>query len=154
MEVPVMAFDRKEVEASFHKYVEAALEASRTMDFRSWIENFFTEDAVYIDRELGTSKGRGAIIAWMDSLMAAFPGEFSYRVDWYVIEGDRVVYYHHDGFPDPKTGVPYDCPVVSILHYAGDGRWCYEEDVYNAKEFEAAMGAYLAAKAEVEKAGT
>lgn len=146
-----MAFDRKEVEASFQKYEEAVLEAGRTMNWRAWIENSFTEDAVYIDRALGTSKGRANIIAWMDSLMDSFPGEFSYRPDWHVIDGDRVVSYHHDGFPDPTTGVPYECPVVSILDYAGDGRWSYEEDVYNVKEFEAALNSYLAARAEVEK---
>lgn len=145
-----MAFDREEVEASFYKYMDAIQEAGRTMDWRGWIENSFTEDAVYIDRELGTSRGRANIIAWMDSLMDSFPGEFSYRPDWHIIEGDRVVSYHHDGFPDPAGGAPHECPVVSILQYAGDGRWSYEEDVYNAKEFEAAMTAYLAARAEVE----
>ena len=145
-----MAFDRKEVEASFHKYMDAIHEAGRTMNWRTWIENSFTEDAVYIDRGLGTSKGRANILAWMDSLMDSFPGEFSYRADWHVIDGDRVVSYHYDGFPDPAGGAPHECPVVTILHYAGDGRWSYEEDVYNVKEFEAAMTAYLAAKAEAE----
>lgn len=150
MEVPGMAFDRDEVEASFHKYMDSVQEAMRTMDFKTWIENAFTEDARYIDRGLGTRQGRAAIIDWMGSLMDSFPGEFCYRHDWHMIDGDRVVSYHHDGFPDPAGGDPHECPVVSILHYAGDGRWSYEEDVYNAKEFEAALSAYLEAKGKVE----
>jgi hypothetical protein len=35
--------------------------------------------------------------------------------------------------------------VNSILHYAGNGKWSYEEDVYNPREAQAVVEAWIAA---------
>ena len=36
---------------------------------------------------------------------------------------------------------------MSILRYAGNGRWASQEDLYNAKEAEAVLAEYLTAAA-------
>ena len=123
------------------------------MGWLAWVEKSFTEDSVHIDRELGTYRGRQAIKEWMESLLPMFPPVFSYELEWYMIDGDRVVTYHRDGFPDPRGGSPFDCAVITVLRYTGDGRWSYEEDVYNPKELENALSDYTAAQAEVQVGG-
>ena len=36
---------------------------------------------------------------------------------------------------DPGDGSVHEAANITILHYAGDGRWSYEEDVYNPAHF-------------------
>jgi hypothetical protein len=68
----------------------------------------------------------------------------SFPHDWYVIDGNRVIMYCWNIFV-PLEGMTgeYKFPVVTILEYAGNGQWSYEEDVYNAKEAEAALTRFL-----------
>lgn len=42
----------------------------------------------------------------MESLLPMFPPGFCYELDWYMIDGDRVVTHHRDGFPDPRGSSP------------------------------------------------
>ena len=95
------------------------------MGWLAWVEKSFTEDSVHIDRELGTYRGRQAIKEWMESLLPMFPPVFSYELEWYMIDGDRVVTYHRDGFLDPRGGSPFAMPgeQPSIFH-ARNARAC------------------------------
>ena len=64
------------------------------MGWLAWAEKSFTEDVLYIDRGrsgVGTYRGRQASKEWMESLLPMFPPVFSYELDWYMIDGDRVV---------------------------------------------------------------
>jgi hypothetical protein len=36
---------------------------------------------------------------------------------------------------DPGDGSVHQASNITILHYAGDGQWSYEEDVYNPADF-------------------
>ena len=36
---------------------------------------------------------------------------------------------------DPGDGSVHQAYNLTVLHYAGDGRWSYEEDVYNPTHF-------------------
>ena len=55
-------------------------------------------------------------------------------LDWYVISGPRLIlnmtnrYYH----PDP-AGEPFDFPGLSVLGYAGDGLFGYQEDYWSQR---------------------
>ena len=69
-----------------------------------------------------------------------------FPVAWHVIEGDRVVFYPWQVLPDPKGGQDdfrFGC--VTILEYAGDGLWSFQEDLYNPREAEETFGRWIAA---------
>ena len=131
-------FPRDEVDAEFQRY----LARGGADDWSAWADQF-TEDAHYVEHAMGTFDGREAIRAWITETMAAVSG-MSFPVDWYVIDGNRVISYVWNVF-DPLPGMAgeYKFAVVSILHYAGDGQWSYQEDVYNEKEAEVVLGRFL-----------
>jgi hypothetical protein len=92
---------------------------------------------------MGTFRGREQIREWITTTMASVSG-MSFPVEWHVIDGDRVVMYCWNVF-DPLAGMTgeYRFAVVTILRYAGDGAWSYEEDVYNGKEAEEVLARFL-----------
>jgi hypothetical protein len=56
-------------------------------------------------------------------------------LDWYNLDGDRIVYkvWNRADNPDP-TGPPAQFPSLQIIHYAGEGKWSSEEDWWLVKE--------------------
>ena len=147
----VKSFPREEVEAAVHRYVKE-VSTAHLDGARGWTAFFgrhFTEDALYIEHEFGTRQGRQAIIDWASDVLGQSPviSEVEFELDWYMIEGNRVVVRHRDGFRDPRGGGRFEVVVVTILEYGGNGQWSFEEDIYNAKEFERAFASYSASKA-------
>jgi len=70
-----------------------------------------------------------------------------FPVTWCSIDGNRVSARIPNILPDPTggSGSEYSFEVNTILHYAGDGKWSYEEDVYNPREAEKVVAAWVAA---------
>jgi len=134
----VTTFTPEEVEAEFQKFVARGA----ANDWSAWADQF-TEDAEYVEHAMGTFHGREAIRAWITETMASVSG-MSFPVEWHVTDGNRVVMYCWNVF-DPLPGMTgeYKFAVVTILHYAGNGQWSYEEDVYNEKEAEAVLARFL-----------
>jgi hypothetical protein len=133
-----VTFDRDEVEREFARYVERGT----TNDWSAWSDQF-TEDALYVEHEMGTFRGREQIREWITATMGSVSG-MSFPVEWYVIDGERVVMYCWNVFePLPGMTGEYKFAVVTILHYAGGGMWSYEEDVYNGKEAEEVLARFL-----------
>src|SRR4051812_47845039 len=81
-----MAHSRDEVEAEFNKY-RARGDAK---DWSAWADQF-TEDALYVEHEMGTFQGREAIRKWIVETMAPV-GDMHFPTEWYVIDGDMVVF--------------------------------------------------------------
>ncbi|CAB4733036.1 unannotated protein [freshwater metagenome] len=131
-------FDRQEVEEEFQRYVARG----KANDWNAWADQF-TEDARYIEHEMGVFAGREAIREWIVPTMEAVSG-MSFPTEWSVIDGGRVIFYCWNVF-DPLPGMTgeYKFAVVVILEYAGNGQWDLEEDIYNAKEAEAVLGRFL-----------
>jgi ketosteroid isomerase-like protein len=129
---------REEVDAEFQKYVERG----RKNDWSAWADQF-TEDARYVEHEMGTMQGREAIREWIVATMGSVSG-MSFPIKWYMIDGDRVVAYCWNVF-DPLPGMTgeYRFAVAVVLEYAGNGQWSLEEDIYNAKETDEVLGRFL-----------
>jgi ketosteroid isomerase-like protein len=129
---------RDEVETEFQRFVERGA----ANDWSAWADQF-TDDALYIEHAMGTFRGREAIRDWITTTMAAVSG-MSFPVEWHVIDGNRVIMYCWNVF-DPLPGMTgeYRFAVVTILEYAGGGRWASEEDIYNEKEAEAVLARFL-----------
>ena len=131
-------YPRDEIDAEFAKYVERG----KANDWSAWADQF-TEDARYVEHEYGVYEGREAIREWIVATMASVSG-MSFPIEWYVIDGNRVIMYCWNVFePLPGMEGEYKFAVVTILHYAGNGQWSYEEDVYNEKEAEAVLARFL-----------
>ena len=118
-------------------------------DWQRWPDHF-TEDVLYVERVFGTLHGRAAVRSWITDLMAV-RADVHAVLDWYVIQGDRVVlnmlnrYYH----PDPSQ--PHlDFAGLTVLGYAGDGLFSYEEDYWDTT---GAKSAYTAFTQAVETCG-
>ena len=93
--------------------------------------DLFTEDATYIDPAWGRFKGREAIRRFMHDSMQGLK-EWRFPTEWSVIDGNRVVNRFLNRLPGRRPdGTYYDVPGVSILEYAGGGKFSFEEDVIN-----------------------
>tara|TARA_B100000123_G_scaffold73848_1_gene53045 strand:- start:138 stop:1055 length:918 start_codon:yes stop_codon:yes gene_type:complete len=143
-EVPDIIVSREEVEEEFRKYVRRGEVAVQTGNWSPWADQF-TEDARYFEHHYGKFHGRAAIKKWITSIMGPFP-QMTFPVDHYIIDGNRVIALIPNCLPDPTGGnAEYSFNVHVILHYAGNGQWSYEEDVYNPQEAESVVSSWVKA---------
>jgi hypothetical protein len=141
-------WSRDELDRAFSHYKEAADEARRSGDWGRYIDDLFTDDLTYIEHEFGTFHGKQAARDWLTSVMSGFT-EMTFPIDWEVLDADRgwVVFEAWNRLENPVPGgEPFQFASWTKLHYAGDNRWDYEEDIYNAKEAEQVLAAWLQAR--------
>lgn len=127
-------FSREEIEEAFDHYRKVALEAGTSGDWNAWAE-LFTEDATYVEHVFGTMGGREAIRRWIAQTMSTEPNSEMkyYPVEWYVVDEERgwVVAGIQNRMDDPGDGRVFQEQNFTLLKYAGNGKWSYEEDIYN-----------------------
>ncbi|MBX6389957.1 MAG: nuclear transport factor 2 family protein [Frankia sp.] len=143
-EPPAPAFPREEIEAEFARYRERAALAVATGDWDQWADQF-TDDAHYREHHYGYFRGKREIKDWINSVMRPFP-TMTFPVSYYLIDGNRVSALIPNILPPPDGDDGYyGFDVNTILHYAGNGKWSYEEDVYNPREAEEVVRRWVAA---------
>ena len=131
-------FGRDEVEAAYRKFVEVG----DSGDWSAWAD-LHSEGGRWVEHHLGTFVGREAIRKAILDVMVPVP-MMTFPVEWHVIEGNRVVYYPWQVMPDPAGGdADYRFGCVTILEYAGDGLFSYQEDLYNPSEAQTVMKRWL-----------
>ena len=149
-----MGFTRDELEAEFAAFQQRGEDAGATGDWSGWADQF-TDDAHYVEHAYGTFDGREAIRRWITATMSTFPGSRmpTFPVNWYVIDEERgwVVFEVFNRMEDPGDGSIHQAANITILHYAGEGRWSSEEDVYNPANFLSMLKGW---KARSEELGT
>ena len=139
------SFPRAEVEAALENYQAVAAAAVETGDWNAWAD-MFTDDAIYVEHQYGVLRGQDAIRGWITSTMQGVVVDLEFPVEWSVIDNDLVVIYVPNRYPSPDDGAPFQFVAMTILCYAGEGRWCYEEDIYNGLEAKRVNDGYVAAK--------
>ena len=131
-------WSRDELEEAFAHYQRVALAAGTTGDWNPWAD-LFTEDATYIEHLYGTLGDREAIRTWITTTMAQpVNRDMQYfPIEWYVIDEERgwVVCQVWNRMIDPGDGSLHQAYNFTLLKYAGDNRWSYEEDIYNPGHF-------------------
>lgn len=125
----------EEVRAAFEEFLRVG---AYGRDWKAWA-SLFTEDATYIEHLYGTLGGREAIRTWITTTMAQ-PVNRDMRyfpIEWYVIDEERgwVVCQVWNRMVDPGDGSLHQAYNFTLLKYAGDNLWSYEEDVYNPAHF-------------------
>jgi ketosteroid isomerase-like protein len=135
-----------EVEHAFRTYWQTGAVGE---DWDAWA-NLFTEDATYVEHVLGSMHGRDAIKAWIIPIMDKF-SELYTAYEWHMVQGDRVVVYMQNrrDHPDGESP-PIDFPGITILGYAGDGKWSYEEDYWAGPQAGEALRTYREACAKFD----
>jgi ketosteroid isomerase-like protein len=125
--------DRKEVDEAFTEYQKVSAEAAASGDWNAWADQF-VDDSCYVEHHYGVMRGQAKIRSWIGSVMTGPAANMDFPVVHYSIDGDLVYSYILNRFLPADGSTPFQFPVVTILCYAGGGRWCYEEDVYNPGE--------------------
>jgi predicted SnoaL-like aldol condensation-catalyzing enzyme len=137
-------FPREEIEREFLAYRGRGALAVSTGDWDQWADQF-TDDARYYEHHYGRFNSQAEIREWITGVMKPFPTmEFPLKVA--TIVGNRVCAIIPNVLPDPKDSSDYfGFDVNVILHYAGNGKWSYEEDVYNPNEAQAVVSRWIKA---------
>lgn len=131
-------FELREIEEAFRVYRDKAARAAASGQWDEWVE-LFTEDATYVEHHYGRYEGREAIRKWITETMSAPLNKDmnAFPVRWYVIDEEQawVVCSVINRMADPGDGSVHEADSWTKLHYAGEGRFSYEEDMYNPNEF-------------------
>ncbi len=108
--------------------------------------NLFTEDAHYVEHVLGTLRGREEIRAWIKPIMERYC-ELYTAYEWHTVdeERDRVIVYMQNRRDHPSDTGTIDFPGITIVHYAGDGLFDFEEDFWAVQGGQDTIKAYVEA---------
>jgi ketosteroid isomerase-like protein len=98
----------------------------------SSLADFFTEDAVYCDPAWGRVEGRENIRDFFAKSMKGLTGNgWSTPEKWTMADDHRLVSQWDQILGHKEDGTPWLVPGLSILYYAGDGLFCYSQDMLN-----------------------
>ena len=147
-------WSRQEIEAAFESYQAIALEAGRTGKWDRWADQF-TEDATYVEHHFGRFCGRDAIYRWISAITTPYPMNHMiyFPWTWHVVDEERgwIICELMNRMKDPGDGSLHEEPNITILHYAGDGLWSYEEDAYDWQNMARMISGWQAVKERCEK---
>ncbi len=142
---------REELESAFDRYQVAALKGASTGDWNDWV-GCFTPDATYIEHQDGNFWGREAILKWITDLMSPWPARemTAFPVSWYTIDEDKgwIICEVRNRMNDLGDGRIYEETNITILHYAGEGLFSCEVDIYNPRRFGTMFRDWVAARLE------
>jgi hypothetical protein len=145
----VPRFGRDELEAAFVHYWGCGAVGE---DWDAWVD-CFTDDVVYVEHVLGSMRGREAVRDWIKPIMARF-GELYTAYEWHMVDPEtgRVCVYMQNRRDHPSGSGTIDFPGITILEYAGNGRFRLEEDFWAVPQAQRASEAYAAACRDLDPA--
>jgi hypothetical protein len=150
----VAKFTRDELEQAFQTFQDRAKTAGKSGDWSEW-SLCFTEDADYYEHHYGKMKGRVEILKWIESTMhePLFAEMTEFPIDWYMVDEERgwIMCQVANVMNDPGDGSDHREYNWTLLHYAGNGQFSYEEDMYNPTEFGDMVKGWLDTKKAVAK---
>ena len=122
---------RQEIEAAYARYLETRTRIEAGGLGWDALADFFTDDASFIDPAWGRIEGIESIRGFLVESMAGLE-DWSFPHEWTLVDGDRLVSRWQNRLPGRRPdGSPYQAPGISILIYAGEGRFSHEEDLLN-----------------------
>ena len=146
-------WSKEEIEDAFINYRKAVRESVATGDWTIW-GNLFTEDGSYFEHHFGKFWGRDAITKFMRGVWTRFPAMHmtGYPTSWMVIDEERgwVIVEFLNRMEDIGDGEIYQETCISVLHYAGNGQFKYQEDAYNPARMGAMVNRWLEARERIK----
>ncbi len=138
-----MGYDVEEVERAFRRYWALGAVGE---DWDAWCDQCFTDDVNYVEHVMGTKHGREEVRAWIKPTMEQY-GEIYTAYEWHMVGDDgRVVVYMQNRRDNPEAGAPpIDFAGMTVLQYAGGGKFSLEEDFWSLPEGMATMKQYAEA---------
>jgi len=140
-----------ELTEAFEHYQATVRSAVAERDWRLFA-GMFAEDATYNEHAYGRFSGRPAIAEWAVRTMTTFPGNAmtDFPISWSVLDEDRgwIVCEVQNVMADPGHGSVHEAPNLTILHYAGNNQFSFEEDVYNPMRFMQMVAGWAAVASE------
>jgi limonene-1,2-epoxide hydrolase len=125
-----MSHPTAEVRATVDAYVELRGRIDAGDATWSDLATFFTDDAVYVDPAWGRVQGIEEIRSFVAESMRGLE-DWSFPIRYTAVDGDEVVTVWDQVLPGSRNDRPLRQTGVSLLHYAGDGRFDFEEDLLN-----------------------
>lgn len=130
---------REELENAYQSWFTAINRAgSGEGSWKDFID-LFTDDVVYVEQMAGELEGKDAVWAWAEPSLAQFPGDHTvaFPERWHVIDevNGVIVTALEDVMKDPGDGSRFAATHISVLTYAGNGKFSREEDVYDVTSF-------------------
>ena len=138
-----MTFNRDEVETAFRQYWQLG---AVDEDWDAWCDACFTDDVTYVEHVLGNRNGREEVRAWIKPTMEEY-GSIYTVYEWHMIGDDgRVVVSMQNRRDHPDANeAPIDFRGLTVLEYAGEGRFGVEEDFWSLPEGVETMKRWTAA---------
>jgi ketosteroid isomerase-like protein len=127
-----MAHAREEVQAAIERYI--AVRDSINAGQGTWrdLAQFFTDDAVFIDPAWGRVQGIEEMKRTVFGEAMEGLEDWQFPTEFFAIDGDNVIVKWKQLLPGTRSnGSPYVQSGYSTLIYAGNGKFCYEEDLLN-----------------------
>jgi ketosteroid isomerase-like protein len=129
-------FDRDEVARAVDRYI--AVRDGINEGHGTWrdLAQFFTDDAVFIDPAWGRVEGIEEMKRTVFGEAMVGLEDWKFPTEFYAISGNDVVIKWQQVLPGSRDdGRPFAQSGYSTLIYAGDGKFCYEEDLLNMTHF-------------------
>lgn len=126
-----MPHPQDEVQATVDSYL--ALRNRIEAGEATWLDlaDIFTDDAVYIDPAWGRIHGIAQIREFLVESMRGLE-DWHFPVSFAAIDGDDVVVAWRQVLPGQRDdGTAYQQTGVSLMRYAGGGKFSFEEDLLN-----------------------
>jgi hypothetical protein len=140
-------WSRQEIESAFARHEEIVREIGHSWEWSRFADEF-TDDARYVEHAMGNFDGREQIRDWITSTMNTFPGSEMpwFPTTWHAIDDEKgwVFCEVRNQMKDPGDGSVHESANITVLKYAGDGLWSYEEDAYNPMNFMVMLQGYIA----------
>ena len=136
-----MGHDRAEVQTAIERYIAVRDEINAGRGTWRDLAQFFTDDAVFIDPAWGRVQGIEEMKRTVFGDAMEGLEDWQFPTEFYAIDGDNVMVKWQQILPGQRVdGSRYMQSGYSTLIYAGDGKFCYEEDVLNMAHFFEDMG--------------
>ena len=129
-------FPRKEVEETANRFAAANVRAESERDWGP-LADFYTDDAVYT--YVGLAAGGEVHAHGKEEIRKIVMGRdmedyagWTFPFQWIAIDGNRVITRWNNRAPGSRAdGSPIECPGISVLEYAGDGKFCSQFDLFD-----------------------
>ncbi len=121
-----VVFDRAEISKTIERYLQLRRAAIAGEIPWSELKEVFTDDVVFVDSMWGRHQGVDNLVKFLDDSMKGLQ-DWDFPHFWEAIDGNRVFLRWSNRIP----GAGEDNMGLSVLVYAGDGKFSYEEDLYS-----------------------